>query len=57
MHDVVVKLDILAHENPTVIRMLQDLIGFDPTKIPLNDPETMSLFSSYGGAKNKARAD
>ncbi len=46
MHDVVVKLDILAHENPTVIRMLQDLIGFDPLKIPLNDPDTLSLFSS-----------
>ena len=53
MHDVVVKLDILAHENPTVIRMLQDLIGFDPTKIPLNDPETMSLFSSTEALKIK----
>ncbi len=51
MHDVVVKLDILAHENPTVIRMLQDLIeviepGFDAENIPLNDKATLSLFSS-----------
>ncbi len=51
MHDVVVKLDILAHENPTVIRMLQDLIeviepGFNAEKIPLNDKATLSLFSS-----------
>ena len=46
MHDILVKLDILGHDNPTTIRMLQDLIGFDPLKIPLNDPETMSLFLS-----------
>lgn len=46
MHDILVKLDILGHDNPTTIRMLQDLIGFDPLKIPLNDPETMSLFRS-----------
>ena len=46
MHDILIKLDILGHDNPTIIRMLQDLIGFDPLKIPLNDPETMSLFSS-----------
>ena len=46
MHDILIKLDILGHDNPTIIKMLQDLIGFDPLKIPLNDPETMSLFSS-----------
>ncbi|MBQ9942140.1 MAG: PolC-type DNA polymerase III, partial [Christensenellaceae bacterium] len=46
MHDILVKLDILGHDNPTIIRMLQDLIGFDPLKIPLNDPKTMSLFCS-----------
>ena len=40
------KLDILGHDDPTVIRMLQDLTGIDPTTIPLDDKETMSLFSS-----------
>ena len=40
------KLDILGHDDPTVIRMLQDITGIDPTKIPLDDKETMSIFSS-----------
>ena len=40
------KLDILGHDDPTVIRMLQDLTGIDPTKVPLDDKETMKLFSS-----------
>lgn len=40
------KLDILGHDDPTMIRMLQDLTGVDPTKIPLDDPQVMSLFSS-----------
>ena len=39
------KLDILGHDDPTMIRMLQDLIGLDPVKdIPLDSPEVMSLF-------------
>ena len=38
------KLDILGHDDPTVIRMLQDLTGIDPTKVPLDDKATMSLF-------------
>ena len=40
------KLDILGHDDPTVIRMLQDITGVDPQKIPLDDKETMSIFSS-----------
>ena len=40
------KLDILGHDDPTVIRMLQDLTGVDPKKIPMDDKETMSIFSS-----------
>ena len=40
------KLDILGHDDPTMIRMLQDLTGIDPTKVPLDDKETMSIFSS-----------
>ena len=40
------KLDILGHDDPTVIRMLQDITGIDPRKVPLDDKETMSIFSS-----------
>ena len=40
------KLDILGHDDPTMIRMLQDLTGFDPREVPLDDKNVMSLFKS-----------
>lgn len=40
------KLDILGHDDPKVIRMLQDITGIDPLKIPFDDQKTLSLFSS-----------
>ena len=40
------KLDILGHDDPTMIRMLQDLTGLDPTTIPLDDKGVMSLFQN-----------
>jgi len=40
------KLDILGHDDPTMIRMLQDITGVDPKTIPMDDEKTMSLFSS-----------
>ena len=40
------KLDILGHDDPTMIRMLQDLTGVDPTIVPLDDPQVMSLFQN-----------
>ncbi len=40
------KLDILGHDDPTMIRMLQDLTGIDPVAIPLDDPQVMSLFKN-----------
>ena len=40
------KLDILGHDDPTVLRMLQDLTGVDPKTIPLNDEKVISLFTS-----------
>ncbi|HHW08041.1 MAG TPA: PolC-type DNA polymerase III [Clostridia bacterium] len=40
-----VKLDILGHDDPTVIKMLEELTGVDAKKIPLDDPATLSLFS------------
>ncbi|ASS75607.1 PolC-type DNA polymerase III [Tumebacillus algifaecis] len=45
IHDNLLKLDILGHDDPTVIRMLQDLTGLDPKKIPTDDPKVMSLFA------------
>ncbi|MBB5172039.1 PolC-type DNA polymerase III [Texcoconibacillus texcoconensis] len=45
IHDNLLKLDILGHDDPTVIRMLQDLSGMDPMDIPVDDPEVFKLFS------------
>ena len=46
LDDKLVKLDILWHDDPTVLRMLNDITGLDPRKIPLDDPETMSIYST-----------
>ncbi|MBA1393722.1 PolC-type DNA polymerase III, partial [Lactobacillus sp. XV13L] len=45
IHDNILKLDILGHDDPTMIRMLQDLSGIDPQTIPTDDPGVMKLFS------------
>ncbi|WP_138414767.1 PolC-type DNA polymerase III [Aquibacillus sediminis] len=45
IHDNLLKLDILGHDDPTVIRMLQDLSGIDPQTIPTDDEEVMKIFS------------
>lgn len=44
LENCLLKLDILGHDDPTVIRMLQDLTGVDPKTIPLDDPEVLALF-------------
>ena len=46
MESNLLKLDMLGHDDPTMIRMLQDLTEVDPQKIPLDDPGTMSIFTS-----------
>ena len=46
IHDNILKIDILGHDDPTMIRTLQDLSGIDPQTIPTDDPGVMSLFSS-----------
>ena len=46
MEDNLLKLDMLGHDDPTMIKMLQDLTGVDPKTIPLDDPDTMSIFTS-----------
>ncbi|MCR5755814.1 MAG: PolC-type DNA polymerase III [Acetatifactor sp.] len=40
------KLDILGHDDPTMIRMLQDMTGRDPLTIPLDGQDVMSLFQN-----------
>lgn len=45
IHDCLVKLDILGHDDPTVIKMLEDLTGVDAKSIPLDDAKTLSIFS------------
>ena len=46
IHDTLVKLDILGHDDPTVIRMLEDLTGLDARTIPIGEKKTMALFYS-----------
>lgn len=46
IHDNILKMDILGHDDPTMIRALQDMSGIDPTTIPMNDEGVMSLFQS-----------
>lgn len=45
LESCLLKLDILGHDDPTVIRMLQDLTGVDPKSIPLDDSQVIGLFS------------
>ena len=47
------KLDILGHDDPTMIRMLEDLTGLDATTIPLDSKEVMSLFKTTEALKIK----
>ncbi len=51
LHDDLIKLDVLGHDDPTTIRMLYDLTGFDPRKVPMDDKETMEIFSSTKSLK------
>ena len=46
MEDNLLKLDMLGHDDPTMIRMLEDLTGVNARTIPLDDPNTMSIFTS-----------
>ncbi len=46
MHDILVKLDILGHDDPTMMHMLEELTGINFKDIPLDDKQVMSLFSS-----------
>ncbi len=46
MHDILVKVDVLGHDDPTMIRMMEELSGIRHTDIPLDDAQVMSLFNS-----------
>ncbi|MDY6065058.1 MAG: PolC-type DNA polymerase III [Finegoldia sp.] len=47
----ILKLDLLGHDVPTIIKMLSDMTGLDPLNIPLDDEETMSIFSGLDALK------
>ncbi|HVM32498.1 MAG TPA: PolC-type DNA polymerase III [bacterium] len=57
MHDCLVKLDILGHDNPTSLKRLETMTGVSAVHIPLNDPDTMSLFSGTQALKFKEKID
>ncbi len=46
IHDDIVKLDALGHDDPTFIRYLKDTTDIDPMEIPMDDPQTLAIFSS-----------
>ena len=46
MEENLLKLDMLGHDDPTMIRYMEDITGVDATTIPLDDPKTMSIFTS-----------
>ncbi|OAA30955.1 DNA polymerase III PolC [Kosmotoga arenicorallina S304] len=46
IHDDLVKIDALGHDDPTFIKYLKDITGIDPTTIPMDDKKTLSIFSS-----------
>ena len=46
MEENVLKLDMLGHDDPTMIRMMEDMTGVDAKTIPLDDKDTMSIFTS-----------
>lgn len=46
IHDNLLKLDLLGHDDPTILRKLQELTNLDVRAVPLDDPKTMKLFVS-----------
>ncbi len=57
MHDCLVKLDILGHDNPTSLKRLETMTGVNPVAIALNDEKTMSLFSNTSALNLKEKIE
>ncbi len=51
LHDNILKLDILAHVDPTAIRLLGQFSGFPYKEVPMSDPDVYSLFNSIEALK------
>lgn len=51
IHDNILKFDILGHVDPTAMKMLERMSGIDVRTIPMNDPETMAIFSGVESLK------
>ncbi|WP_339030464.1 PolC-type DNA polymerase III [Spiroplasma endosymbiont of Cantharis nigra] len=56
IHDNLLKMDILGHVDPTALRMLYDLTGFDPIKVPTDDKAVYSLFSELSALNIEANS-
>ncbi|HCF38572.1 DNA polymerase III PolC [Thermosipho africanus Ob7] len=54
IHDDLVKLDALGHDDPTMIKLLYEYTGVDPTTVPMDDKETLEIFSSLKPLKVRA---
>ncbi len=54
VHDDLVKLDALGHDDPTMVRLLYEYTGVDPMSVPMDDKETISIFSSLKALKISA---
>ncbi len=46
IHDDLVKIDALGHDDPTFVKLLKQFTGIDPMTIPMDDPDTLKIFSS-----------
>ena len=55
LHDSLLKLDILGHDDPTMLKMLWDLTKVNPIKIPHYDPKVMKLFSGLKSLNIKSK--
>lgn len=56
IHDALLKLDVLGHDDPTSLRRLGDWTGVDVRSIPLDDPETLKIFSGLSSLQVSAEA-
>jgi len=54
IHDDLVKIDALGHDNPTFLKILFNITGINPMDIPMDDPATLSIFSSVDALGIKA---